>query len=93
MVMENINSLTKSDRKLILKLLQLEEASTYTLAKLTEMSYASMFISIRKLESMNLVAKLREVESRKRGRKIIYGLTQRGREVARSLMNNLWRNG
>ncbi len=39
------------------------------------------------------IGKLREVESRKRGRKIIYGLTQRGRDVARSLMDNLWRNG
>lgn len=91
--MGNVASLTKSDRKLILKLLQLEEASVYSLAKLTEMSYASMFISIKKLESMKIVGKIREVESKKRGRKIIYGLTQKGRDIAKSLMDNLWKRG
>jgi len=77
---ETIESLTTSDKKLMTKLLEFEKASTYALAKNTGMSYASMFTSIKKLESLGLVRKLQEVESKKGGRKIIYVLTQAGRE-------------
>jgi len=75
-------SLTSSDRKLLASLLELDKASTYALAKHTGLSYASMFTSIRKLESLGLVRKLQEVESKKGGRKIIYVLTSEGHEHA-----------
>ena len=71
LIMETIKSLTPSDRKLMTKLLEFEKASTYALAKNTGMSYASMFTSIKKLESLGLVRKLQEVESKKGGRRII----------------------
>lgn len=87
---KDTKSLARSDRKLILALLELEKASVYALAKYTEMSYASMFMSIKKLKLMNLVRKLREVKSRKGGRKIIYVLTQEGKYVAGELVDALW---
>lgn len=73
-------TLTQSDRKLLVSLLELGHASTYALAKHTGASYASMFSSAKKLESMGLLAKLREVESKKGGRKILYCLTPEGKE-------------
>jgi len=63
-------SLTQSDRKLLASLLDLDKASTYALAKSTGLSYASMFTSARKLESLGLLRRLQEVESKKGGREI-----------------------
>jgi len=73
-------SLTQSDRKLLASLLDLDKASTYALAKSTGLSYASMFTSARKLESLGLLRRLQEVESKKGGRKILYALTPGGKE-------------
>jgi DNA-binding MarR family transcriptional regulator len=78
---ETSRPLTESDRKLMTELLLLERASPYVLAKNTGMSYATMYTSAKKLESLGLVRKLQEVESKKRGRKIIYVLTDEGRAI------------
>jgi len=77
---ETIESLAPSERKLLIELLDLKKASTYALAKNTGMSYASMYTSAKKLESLGLIKKLREAESNKGGRKVIYVLTEEGRE-------------
>lgn len=82
MATEIDKSLTLSDRKLLANLLTLGKASTYALAKNTGLSYASMFMSMKKLESLGLVRKLQEVESKRGGRKIIYVLTSEGHEHA-----------
>lgn len=79
---ETFRALTSTDRKLITCLLKLERASTYAMAKSTNMPYASMFTSVKKLESLGLVRRLPEVESKKGGRKIIYVLTPEGRQRA-----------
>lgn len=76
---EIIKSLTPSDRRLMTDLFEAKRASTYDLAKRTGMSYTSMFTSIKKLESLGLIRKLRETKSKKGGRKVIYVLTQAGR--------------
>jgi len=76
-----IESLAHSDRKLLTELLDLEKASIYALAKNTSMSYASMYTSAKKLESLGFIRKLQEVESKKGGRKIVYVLTKEGREL------------
>ena len=75
-------SLTPSDKKLLIELLDIKKASTYILAKNTAMSYASMHTSAKKLESLGLIRKSQESESKKGGRKIIYVLTEEGRERA-----------
>ncbi len=85
MTAEKIESLTPSDRKLLTELLDLEKASTYTLSKNTGMSYASMYTSAKKLESLGLIQEFQEVESKKGGRKIIFVLTEEGRERALQL--------
>lgn len=80
MTKEAIESLAPSDRKLLTELLDLEKASTYTLSKNTGMSYASMHTSAKKLESLRLIKRLQEAESKKGRRKITYVLTKEGRE-------------
>jgi DNA-binding PadR family transcriptional regulator len=82
---EASSALTQTDKRLIRSLLELKKASTYTLAKNADTPYASMFASMKKLESLGLVEKLRETESKKGGRKIIYALTPMGREHALKL--------
>ena len=86
--METIESLAPSDRKLLTELLDLEKASTYTLSKNTRMSYASMYTSAKKLESLGLIQKFQEAESMKGGRKIIFVLTEEGRAL--TLQFNKW---
>lgn len=78
---ETIRSLTQSDKKLLTELLLLERASAYGLAKNTGMSYATTYTSAKKLESLGLIRKLQEAESKKGGRKIIYVLTEEGRAL------------
>lgn len=78
-----MESLTPSNRKLLTALLDLEKGSTYALSKKTDMSYASMHTSAKKLESLGLIKRLQEAASKKGGRKIIYVLTEEGHRLSR----------
>lgn len=83
------DQLTSSDKDFLTCLLKMEKASMYTLAKNTDWSYAAIFASAKKLASLGLITKSQEEDASEKRRKIIYTLTELGREIALTVSTSL----
>lgn len=83
---EEWRSLTPSQMAILVSLLRLKDATAYSLAKWTGMSYATMYGGVRRLQRIGLLAMTAVVSGKGRGgQKMIFALTLKGRTFAEKI--------